>query len=454
VPQELDVITTPRRGRLVSYAAGAIVAGDGATDWPATALSELEPGLERWCAARLGPAKAWTVRATADGTEIGLDTLGMSALETVLGAAPDGPVFRRLGREAGAAVVPGDARLDELVTLCERLRGVLATAAPLDGSHLDPLAATGLATADLDELAGRVNAWLAAVGTAGQALRDAGDDAARIAALGTLAGAGLGAAMPGGSGDDLAVRAADVLARLATAAPPAALPDPPDGDARTAPAALAWVAAASAAVRAVAGDGVALLPVVRLDGTDAGRALDRDHRPAGTDPDAVADAVRDLGRVRPAVRGLDDALLGAEVLAGTDPPAWTVAQTPAATGAPWVAVTASDARACALLAADARVDPGDVRGFVCDQWTEVLPDGDPDEIAAIAVHHDRPDARAPHALLVAVPPDTGRGWRMEDLHAVVDDTFELARLRPLDLVDLPDVGGVLPPDAFLAGLDI
>jgi hypothetical protein len=43
---------------------------------------------------------------------------------------------------------------------------------------------------------------------------------------------------------------------------------------------------------------------------------------------------------------------------------------------------------------------------------------------------------------------------MEDLHAVVDDTFELARLRPLDLVDLPDVGGVLPPDAFLAGLDI
>src|SRR3712207_8512834 len=54
-------------------------------------------------------------------------------------------------------------------------------------------------------------------------------------------------------------------------------------------------------------------------------------------------------------------------------------------------------------------------------------------------------ARAPHALLLAVPPDKGRGWRMEDLHAIVDDTFELARLRALDLGDLPDLGGVLPP---------
>lgn len=440
LPQELDVLTTPRSGRLVSYAAGALVAGGGATGWTDTALAQLEPGLERWCAARLGPAAGW-----------GLDTLGMSALETVLGAAPDGPVVRRLAREGVA--VPDD-RLGELLMLCERLRGVLSTAVPLDGSHLDPLDGAGLTTADLDELAARVNAWLTVVGAATRALRDADDDAARATALGTLSAAGLGAAMPGGPGDDLAVRTADVLARLTTAAPPAALPAPPSAHARTAPAALAWIAAATAAVRALTGDGVALLPVLRLDGTDAGRSLSRDHRPAGADEDAVADTVRELGRVRPAVRTLDDALLGAEVLAGTGSPAWTVAQTPTAQDAPWVAVTASPARSCALLAADGAVDPRAVRGFVCDQWTEVLPDGGPDEVAAIAIHHDRPDARAPHALLVAVPPDTGRGWRMEDLHAVVDDTFELARLRPLDLADLPDLGGIFPPDAFLAGLDI
>jgi hypothetical protein len=119
-----------------------------------------------------------------------------------------------------------------------------------------------------------------------------------------------------------------------------------------------------------------------------------------------------------------------------------------------VAVAVSPARSCALLAADGAADPGNVRGFVCDQWTEVLPDGGPDEVAAIAIHHDRPDARAPQVLLLAVPPDTGRGWRMEDLHAIVDDTFELARLRTLDLLDLPDLGGVFPPDIFFGGDDI
>jgi hypothetical protein len=467
VPPELDVVRTPRSSRLITYVAGVLVAasGEDGTGWSATTLGALEPGLERWCAARLGPAVGWEVRVAPDAPAVTLDTLGVGALEAVLGAAADGPLGRRLLRASGAAaVVPGDERLDELLVLCAQLRAVLAGAVPLDESHLDPAGGAGLAAADLGELADRVGGWLGAVRAAASALRAAGDDGSRAAALDALASAGVAVAMrqgdgpppvPGSPGDDLEARAADVTALLTAADLPASLPAPPRPEDRTATTALEWITAATTLVRRVTGAGFPLLCTLRLGGTEAGRAVTPAHRPAGTPEDAVADAVRDLGRVRPAVRALDDALLGAGVLAGTGPPAWVVAQTPtAAGGAPWIVVGPSAARSCALLAADSGVSPDAVAGFVADTWTELLPDGGADEVAAIAFHHDRPDARAPHALLLAVPPDPERGWCMEDLHAVVDDSFDLARLRGLDLTDLPDLRATLPPTIAFAGTDL
>ena len=49
-------------------------------------------------------------------------------------------------------------------------------------------------------------------------------------------------------------------------------------------------------------------------------------------------------------------------------------------------------------------------------------------------------------MLLAVPPDHERGWRAEDVHAVVAEAFELAQLRGLDLADLPELRGPLPPE--------
>ena len=57
---------------------------------------------------------------------------------------------------------------------------------------------------------------------------------------------------------------------------------------------------------------------------------------------------------------------------------------------------------------------------------------------------DRPGARAPQALLVAVPPDLARGWCLEDVHACVEETRLLGRLRTLDLTDVPELSAVLP----------
>ncbi|MDP8910185.1 MAG: hypothetical protein M3N47_13965, partial [Chloroflexota bacterium] len=80
-----------------------------------------------------------------------------------------------------------------------------------------------------------------------------------------------------------------------------------------------------------------------------------------------------------------------------------------------------------------------------------------EEIVGLAYDYDAPGARAPQAIIVAVPPNVERGWRREDVHAVVEETLALARVRALTLSDLPDrLAGVvaslmptlpLPPEA-------
>ena len=62
-------------------------------------------------------------------------------------------------------------------------------------------------------------------------------------------------------------------------------------------------------------------------------------------------------------------------------------------------------------------------------------------MAGVAFHTARPDARAPQVILLAVPPDRSRGWHVEDIHAAVEEAFELAQVRGMDLTDLPELRG-------------
>jgi hypothetical protein len=57
-------------------------------------------------------------------------------------------------------------------------------------------------------------------------------------------------------------------------------------------------------------------------------------------------------------------------------------------------------------------------------------------------------------MLLAVPPDADRGWRAEDVHAVIAEAFELAQVRGLDLTDLPELGGPLPAEIKGQGVDL
>lgn len=96
--------------------------------------------------------------------------------------------------------------------------------------------------------------------------------------------------------------------------------------------------------------------------------------------------------------------------------------------------------------------------MVFDEWMEVLPGSDalaatkvgPDavpvesELTGVSFHFDRPDAKAPQAILLAVPPDPKRGWTADGLALVVRDTLELAKLRAVDIGDLPLLDDILP----------
>ncbi|MFB8198902.1 hypothetical protein [Kitasatospora purpeofusca] len=414
-------------------------------------------------------------------------------------AQQDTALARRLlrraatGAGAGAAATPpvtaaGAARFAELRLLCNALAGLLAGAKPLLTSHLDQGSGDDWAGADLAELAARVETWHNATTSAlanlveqVKVLPGLADTVSRtldsLADLGITSAYSLGPPTDEAGIEELRKQAATVLGRFA-AAPLAPLPGAPPAEPT---AALGWVTAVTAAVSSALAGTLPVLAELRLGGTPAGEALTAGP-PEGADPDGTGNWLVQMERVRPNVRALDDALAAAEVLADTPPCGTTVVQLPA--GQPWIARgpapvpsrTAPAARHGALLRTDGAPDPDHVAGLLIDSWTESVPepprtppaspaspaspappaapadaappggDAEPavEELGGLAFHYNQPDARAPQALLVAVPPDPLRGWRMEDVHAIVEETYAVARIRGLDLNDLTELRGLLP----------
>lgn len=212
-------------------------------------------------------------------------------------------------------------------------------------------------------------------------------------------------------------------------------------------AAGAWLAGVLATTTALLHPAVRVAP--RLT-----RALPAAPAPA-PDADTVGAWLRDMGLVRPKVDALDGALVAAEVLAGTEPGDYLVAQPPIAPDGPrpWLATAPPNEGARPRTALVLHGTPADEphSGLVVDSWTEVVPrppgPHGPEEIVGVAFDFDRPGTRPPQAMLIAVPPDPSRGWCSEDVHGCVEEALTLARIRTLDLADIPELRAVLPvPD--------
>jgi len=493
LPQELEVIATPRSGSLITYSVGDLApsAGGEQPGWDSTRpIAKLSPELESLCQSWLGAASGWSFALTTTaGTVVKtLADLSISAIEAVLGSIEHGepdasadadgastssPTIRALLRAAPGATglaggETGTGRFAELAALAGQWRTRLADSSPLLLSNIAPTNGSGWELANTDDVAARLSTWFGTVCSARDALTAArtdaknSDGAARDAAiaqvvttLDALAAHGVRGSRCGGQPSDdaglevLLSQADAVLDQLGISVPKALQAVPAS---RTAATVQSWFALATEVVRVVVGDAMTLLPV--LDLGDAVAALRADRRPSGADNAGVEDWIREIGRVRPATDELNTARLASEVLAGAAPPACVVSQTPGEAVQPWIAHSAAgdgglnSPRVTCVLRGNAPATTK-VCGIVFDSLTEVLPgrpreNQPPEEVAGIAFHIDRPDARAPQALLLAVPPNPQRPWRAEDLHTVVIETLELVKVRSLDLNDLPQLRSVVP----------
>ena len=168
---------------------------------------------------------------------------------------------------------------------------------------------------------------------------------------------------------------------------------------------------------------------------------------------AIEGWLADTARVRTAARALDDALLADEL---ADRPALPLgaAQTPAAPyaadvpadlaqqwlGLPFPADLGTYPAVSVVLVGDAPA--GEVVGLELDAWVEQVPDRT--SAGAVAANLSAPDARAPNAILLAVPADVTRPWTQDALFSVVDEALELARCRMVDLDASKRVPQLLP----------
>ncbi|MFI6959880.1 hypothetical protein ACIBJI_41260 [Nocardia sp. NPDC050408] len=467
LPDTFEVVSTPRSADTVSYALGALLDDhlDPGSGWNSTnGLALLEPALENWCRARLGSPGGWVFRCRrADGSisTATLSDLPIGAFETVrtIDASTTSTFARRLLAASSATEFTdddaGSGRYAELVTLAESLRTMIATSAPLSAAHFDAVA-DPWAGADLAELGARVGAWSARVRRSTAGLRVAAAAAPPVssevaAATADLVGCGIPLPVDADLSDtEQLIRGAAQLVAAIDAKLPDQLPPPPSGPDMDSTTTIEWISKVTAPVAGLTCGGVPVLPRITLAGTGIGDLLADEHRPPEAAGDELADWIRDVGRVRPAVRSLDDTLAAAELVAGVAGAGYVVTQAPASARPPWIAVHRGGARSCAVLVVAGVPTNDRMTGLVVDSWSEVLPregkqPGTADEVAGIAFHTARPDARAPQAILLAVPPDRNRGWHIEDVHGAVEEAFELAQVRGMDLTDLPELRGIMPP---------
>lgn len=466
-----------------------------ASGWAAPDLSPrgaAEPALEAWAGRTLGdPHK---VRCTLEvlgphgaATSVltlRLDTLGLGALDAVYAADVAGPtgdsaapceLERRVlyaARRGGAGSVrlqharpddlaEGEITLFDLIELARAARGVLDSARAAEPGDFDALDRDSGGSIDLAELEARAVAAEAALAAAVAGASATAAEALRKAVL-AFAGFGLPAAVPiSATGDDEGATKGLAAQAAALAAAARARLDA-SARLRDAPAAADPGARAHQfcdRLAAVFGKGFLVLPRFTADAeTAAAFAAARAAAPGALGA-ATAGALEGwfLGaaRVRGPLARLAACLDTAETL-GTGPGfSLRLAQLPAVPGEPWIGLPAGPdesvpAGRLSLVLQTAGADPdltAPLAGLWLDEWVEVAAAAV--ETTAVTFPYDPPDAMAPQAVLLAVPPVADQDWTGETLLRVLQETLDLAKLRCIDPSLLSDASQYLPA-TFLA----
>jgi hypothetical protein len=186
--------------------------------------------------------------------------------------------------------------------------------------------------------------------------------------------------------------------------------------------------------RALFGPNYVIVPLFRLHAVQAGELMQAAAAPVVSDAVAVEAWLHSIARIRPRMADAMWTLAAAGWLNVplADP---QVMQLPHRAGAPWIGGVVGSALArgeyLSIVALDGLApDAGLQAGLVLDDWTETLPE--PTETTGISFHVDRPNAVAPQALLVVVPPVRRGHWEWVDLVDGVNEALDLAKLRAVE----------------------
>ncbi|WP_341676922.1 hypothetical protein [Niveibacterium sp. SC-1] len=388
-----------------------------------------------------------------------------------------GPAVRL--RIVSARAPDGDGKvlsLDDVIDQAAALRRLLAVGRPLEAEDLAPAQDEIAPAIDLAELGSRCSRAESALRGTHRALlrllKPPADTPPATAeewrsALFALLGFGFAGALPvNASGDDAATRGAlaaqaaallkDSQARLDRGAALAALPLASSPDKQR--------DALLERLRAVFGGGFVALPKFRCGNGaafDAARAASTTLQ--GGDALAVHSWFDRIERVREAPARFGAALRGAEVLGTGAALRLAVAQLPlpadpSAAPPRWVALpplpgeVVPPGQLSLVLHVGGAVPRGQtmatldttqtICGLLVDEWVEMVPGAS--ETTALAFQFNPPDACAPQALLLAVPPVVGQPWTVARLHQVLTETMDLAQLRGVDAEALGELGHYLP----------
>ena len=428
-PPALEVLRTWRAGRAVATACVVVIPDVAGPTLPAdpAALALVSPaGLADAAAAalirdRIGAAADWSWEVTPDGGAAAIVTLADLALSPAEALAlPLGDLERLVTAAAPGELTgrDGSRRYDRAARLVALLGRAPAT--PFDVAQDSPASAQP-AVSELRERYGQLRTVAAAL---------AGQLAAATTAVQR----------------DTALRA---VRRWGVAPPPA----PGATDPRP-----AQVARAEALVRerlAASPDATGLnqLELARAIADLASATgqvavlgrLRRDALPALTaGPGLDAAWLRVAAAVRPPLARLEAAQLAAGTPLGTGPPlpAWTNRPTD-----PWQ-TDATDPRRLLVAYAPPGLDlaatPPDRRlaAGLLDRFAETIPATAHTTTAAFGF--DAPGARAPQAILLAVPPDVTAPLDAATVLRIVAETRELAHARMATAADLVGIGGFAP----------
>lgn len=454
-----DVALTPAGGAIVTHR--LLIVGGGAPWNGERPRAQASPEIEGWAAARLGDPARIIVHSDANGLRTLADA-GLCALDLVYGAPEPISLHSALraavGLDAAAILAQtadpawpaGSIALGEAVVLAAAMRQLLATATPAAGDDLalttEKLRETGAAT--LSATDARAQAALDGFGAAIQTLADAmADDAAREQAMIALHAYGLAPPMGGQRADVAALALAAARQRH-----------------ERAHAILASETTRESLIeagRAIFGDGFWILAPVD-PAAEQPEAWDTALKmpPAGATVPAVRRWLADMGSVRDGVSRYNEMLLLAEALGtSVQPRIAQIATLGEKMPESWVAEPLPAPPDCTVTSwlIDSTSDYGPGKptvALVVDQFTESLPEPphrlkpeDPEKpprhVSGIAMHARAASARPPQALLLPVPPDT-KPWSSARIEAILDDTFELAKLRTVRLEHTAVAGQILP----------